>query len=71
MEGGRGKNDGVTIFGINNNNNKFKPDFYLNYDDKLSYPYIFSVYYENESKNYSIRAFSGKNCNNRLLYIKL
>ena len=71
MEGGRGKNDGVTIFGINNNNNKFKPDFYLNYDDKLSYPYIFSVYYENESKNYSIRAFSGKNSNNRLLYIKL
>ncbi len=71
MEGGRGKKDGVTIFGINNNQNKFKHDFYLNYDNQLSYPYIFTVYYENESKNYSIRAFSGKNSNNRLLYIKL
>ena len=73
MEGGREKKDGVTIFGLNNNNieNTFKPDFILNYNEQINYPYIFAVYYESDNKNYSLRGYSGKISDNRLLYIKL
>ena len=73
MINGRGKNDGVSIFSkINSNNSKkFKPDFELNFEEKLNYPYIFAIYYHRDSKNYFIRAYSGKNSDNRLLYIKL
>ena len=73
MEGGREKKDGVTIFGLNNNNieNTFKPDFILNYNGQINYPYIFAVYYESDNKNYSLRGYSGKISDNRLLYIKL
>ena len=71
MEEGRGKKDGVSIFSIlnNNNNNHFKPDFYLNCEEKFSYPYIFVIYYENN--NYYIRGYSREKSDNRLLYIKL
>ena len=76
MINGRGKKDGVTIFSkINNsnneNNNKFKVDFDLNNVEKINYPYVFVIYFQKESKNYYIRAYSGKNSDNRLLYIKL
>ena len=73
MINGRNKNDGVTIFSNSNSNkNKnFKPDFQLNFEEKLNYPYIFAIYYKRETKNYFIRAYSGKNSDNRLLYIKL
>ncbi len=75
MINGRGKKDGVTIFSKinidNNNDNKFKGDFNLNYNENINYPYIFAIYYQRESKNYSIKAYSGKNSDNRLLYIKL
>ena len=79
MVGGRGKKDGFTIFGqkndgnANNNSNedKFKPDFELNYSEHLPYPYIFTVYYKKEEKAYYIRAFSGKGSDNKILFIKL
>ena len=71
MIGGRNTKDGVTIFGKSNNKENFKPDFELNYEEDLKYPYIFAVYYLRESKNYCLRAYSGKESDNRLLYVKL
>ena len=71
MEGGRGKKDGVTIFGIDNNNNKFIPDFILNCQEQIDYPYIFAIYYQKETQNYFIRSYSGINTDKKILYIKL
>ena len=72
MIGGRNLKDGVSIFGKKNNNNEnFKLDFELNYEENLNYPYIFAIYYQREFKNYSLRAFSGKESDNRILYVKL
>lgn len=80
MEGGRGFKDGVTIFGCDfyqndNQNNgdkqKLKADFILNIKDKFFYPYIFMIYFDKETKSYYIRPYSGKNNDNRILYIKL
>ena len=82
MEGGRGVGDGVTIFGDNwkqtddnsnmsTNNSKLKPDFSLNLKNKYSYPFIFMIYFEKESKSYFIRAYESKDIDNRILYIKL
>ena len=71
MIGGRNTKDGVTIFGKSNENENFKPDFELNYKEDLNYPYIFAVYYLRESKSYCLKAFSGKESDNRLLYVKL
>ena len=69
---GRNLKDGVSIFGKkNNNNDNFKHDFELNYEENLNYPYIFAIYYQREFKNYSLRAFSGKESDNRILYVKL
>ena len=77
MVGGRGLNDGVTIFGCNtdidNNQNNIilKSDFVFNFEDKYSYPYIFMIYFEKEDKSYYIRPYIGKNDDNNILYIKL
>ena len=82
MVGGRGVGDGVTIFGSNSNQLEdsanmntgasiIKPDFILNLKEKFFYPYIFMIYYEKESKSYFIRPYSGKNNDNRILYVKL
>jgi hypothetical protein len=72
MIGGRNLKDGVTIFGKSKNNKEnFKLDFELNYEENLNYPYIFAIYYQRENKNYFLRAFSGKESDNRLLYVKL
>lgn len=81
MIGGREVGDGLTIFGSSanqendsNNNNevpKLKADFILNLKDKYSYPYIFMIYFDKETKSYYIRPYSGKNNDNRILYIKL
>ena len=80
MIGGRGKNDGFSIFGqkkINNGNNVeekneiFSPDFELDYSDKLLYPYIFVIYFKKEEKSYYIRAYSGKGSDNKILFVKL
>ena len=80
MIGGRGKKDGVSIFGCNNeqnenpnDNNKqnLKPDFILNFKDKLSYPYIFMIYFERDSKSYYIKSYISKDDKNKILYIKL
>ena len=71
MIGGRNTKDGVTIFGKSNNKENFKPDFELNYEENLNYPYVFAVYNLSETKSYSVRAYSGKECDNRLLYVKL
>ena len=72
MIGGRNLKDGVSIFGKkNNNNDNFKHDFELNYEENLNYPYIFAINYQREFKNYSLRAFSGKESDNRILYVKL
>ena len=69
---GRNLKDVVSIFGKkNNNNNNFKHDFEINYEENLNYPYIFTIYYQREFKNYSLRAFSGKESDNRILYVKL
>ena len=80
--GGRNLNDGVAIFGLKKNNNNistidntnntlFTPDFYLNSDENLNYPYIFAVYFNRDKKNYHIRAYGGKDSDNRILFIKL
>ncbi len=83
MVGGRGKKDGFAIFGQNNNENLqktnnnnsnediFKPDYELNYNEPLPYPYIFTIYYKKDEKAYYIRAFSGKGSDNKILFIKL
>ena len=67
MIGGRNTKDGVTIFGKSNNKENFKPDF----EENLNYPYIFAVYFLRETKSYCVRAYSGKESDNRLLYVKL
>ena len=81
MVGGRGIGDGVTIFGsnaqledsanVNTGITTLKPDFILNLKEKYSYPYIFMIYFERDSKSYFIRPYSSKNNDNRILYIKL
>ena len=79
MVGGRGVKDGFTIFGQiklndkeNKDENKFSPDYELNYTEKyLLYPYIFAIYYKKEEKSYYIRAYSGKGSDNKILFIKL
>lgn len=68
--GGRNAKDGVSIFGKSSNNN-FKCDYELNYEGLTEYPFIFTVYYLRETKSYYIRACSGKNICNRLLFIRL
>ena len=71
---------GFTIFGQNpekgSNNDMFIPDFELNISNNNSnnnflYPYIFSIYYKIEDKNYYIRSYSGKGSDNKILFIKL
>ena len=80
--GGRNVKDGVAIFGLKKNNNiistidntnntLFTPDFYLNSNENLNYPYIFAVYFNRDKKNYHIRAYGGKDSDNRILFIKL
>ena len=54
----------------------FIPDFELNISNNNSnnnflYPYIFSIYYKIEDKNYYIRSYSGKGSDNKILFIKL
>lgn len=77
MVGGRGLNDGVTIFGYNSDtgnnqdNQVLKSDFTFNFKDKYLYPYIFMIYFEKEDKSYYIRPYIGKDDDNKILYIKL
>lgn len=54
-----------------NDDSPFKPDFEINYNRYLSYPYIFAIYYSKEEKNFYIRAFSGKGSDNKVLFVKL
>ena len=62
MIGGRDIGDGITIFGCNSNNegedNSKKTDFILNLKEKYSYPYIFIIYFNKETKSYFIRPYS-------------
>ena len=79
MEGGRGANDGVTIFGCNSDGEKnengqiLKSDFIFNFkeNNKYLYPYIFMIYFEKDTKTYFIRPYISKNEDNKILYIKL
>ncbi len=71
MIGGRNTKDGVVIFGKSNNKENFIPDFELNYENNIDYPYIFAIYFLRETKSYCLRAYSGKESDNRLLYVKL
>jgi hypothetical protein len=63
--------------GINENNNNtndndiFIPDIEINYSKYLGYPYIFAIYYKIEDKSYYIRAYCGKESDNKILFIKL
>ena len=75
MEGGKGRNDGVTIFGGNSDqardiSNKYI-DFVLNLKHKNNYPYIFYIFFEKKTKSYFISPYSSKNYDNRILYAKL
>jgi hypothetical protein len=75
MEGGKGRNDGVTIFGGNSDqakdiSNKYI-DFVLNLKHKNNYPYIFYIFFEKKTKSYFISPYSSKNNDNRILYAKL
>lgn len=71
--GGRNAKDGVAIFGQHNPSNAetFKADFEINYKENLSYPYVFAIYYQRDSKSYFIRAYSGTSSDNRILFVKL
>lgn len=86
MVGGRGKNDGYTIFGQKNNNSIIKsnneeekkddekifiPDFELNCEQTFPYPYMFAIYFNEEDKKFYIRAYTGKGSDNKILFIKL
>ena len=77
MIGGREVGDGITIFGCNSSNegedgvNSLKSDFILNLKEKYSYPYIFIIYFNKETKSYFIRPYSSKNNDNRIIYVKL
>jgi len=76
MVGGRGVNDGVVIFGSNSNElentgSAFKEDFKLNLKEKCSYPFVFMIYYEKNTKSYFIRPYSSQNNDIRILYLKL
>ena len=76
ISGGRNENDGVVIFcqkksEQNDSKNLFKPDFELNYEQNLPYPYIFAIYYNHEIKKYFIRAFSGIGKDNRIMFHKI
>ena len=63
MIGGRGLGDGIAIFGCNSNNqleedsnnntgvNSLKSDFILNLKEKYSYPYIFIIYFDKDTKS--------------------
>ena len=75
MEGGKGRNDGVTIFGGNPDqdkdiSNKYI-DFVLNLKHKNNSPYIFYIFFEKDTKSYFISPYSGNNKDNRILYAKL
>ena len=75
MEGEKGRNDGVTIFGGNTDqardiSNKYI-DFVLNLKRKINYPYIFYIFFEKKTKSYFISPYSSKNNDNRILYVKL
>ena len=82
MINGRNANDGIVIFSLKNpllnndtrtnNTNTFKADFELNYNESgISYPFIFLIYYCRETKEYLIRAYSGQDSDNKILFIKL
>ena len=87
MVGGRGMNDGLAIFGSSSNlsqsenfnllqnsktnTNILKVDFILNLKEKYNFPFIFMIFFEKETKSYFIRSYSGKNNDNRIIYIKL
>jgi hypothetical protein len=49
----------------------FTPDYELNYSQFLPYPYIFTIYFRREKKSFYIKGFSGKDSDNKVLFIKL
>lgn len=56
---------------IGEKNKVFSPDYELNYEKNLSFPYIFAIYYKKENKSYYIRSYSGKGSDNKILFVKL
>ncbi|MCQ2821564.1 MAG: FHA domain-containing protein [archaeon] len=73
--GGRGANDGVSIFGLPSSEESmkenFKVDFEINYSEKVNFPYAFAIYYKTDTKKYYIRAYSGKGSEYKILFVKL
>jgi hypothetical protein len=78
--GGRNAKDGIVIFGGGDSENittPIKPDIELNYQNNINlkqyqhYPYVFAIYFQKESKNYFLRAYSGEGSDNMILFIKL
>ena len=78
--GGRNAKDGVVIFGGGDSKHittPIKPDIELNYQNNINlkqyqnYPYVFAIYFQKESKNYFLRAYSGEGSDNMILFIKL
>ena len=66
------ENNGINENNNNNNDNDiFIPDIEINYSKYLGYPYIFAIYYKIEDKSYYIRAYCGKESDNKILFIKL
>lgn len=53
------------------NTNILRVDFILNLKEKYNYPYIFMIYLKKETRSFFIRAYSNKNIDNRIIYIKL
>lgn len=73
--GGRNSKDGVALFGFAQTKKEaFKNDLELNCPSSVvnnSYPFVFVIYYQRETKNYFIRAYSGQGSDNRILFVKL
>lgn len=73
--GGRNSRDGVSLFGfVPTKKETFKNDFELNCPSAVVnnvYPFVFAIYYQRETKNYFIRAYSGKGSDNRFFFVKL
>lgn len=72
--GGRKAQDGVALFGISDE--KFKNDIEINlknpkFETYKHYPYIFAVYYQQHYKGYFLRAYSGEESDQRILFIQL
>ena len=46
-------------------------DYFINYKENFSYPYLFAIYYNIKLKKYFIQAYKGQGSDIKILFIKL